>query len=649
MPEYRTPGVYIEEISGGPRPVQASSTTNTGFIAVLTLPGAFVPGRGHAAGMLVPTLEEQVRLSWNRALSFRPLALEDDAEGPKGEAKPDAAKSEAAKSEAAKSEPGKAEPKSTRPAEVANRFQKLVGESLPGRWEVGPPDSENLLTLTSEKGDLLRFPVSRTLMSVRSVAGHREWDLAFGADEHKVLEILSAYAIQNHVKHSGTLTCLDTSKKPVTIDAAALHDRLVVPAPSITGMSGYAQWRSELGERLFRELLIESGLASPSRAQAMWDGLPGPGRRAWDQWLRSHPGLLRLELALQGFFENGGATAYIALAIQAHGAAGPNKRTLLQQSFDSVPSVAMLAAPGLEQSWQQAILEYAGPKGRGDLFAVMETPRYLLTREPRGVSLDNTRWVKGDSPYEVGVLETVAATESAELRYLGFANDDLLDRVVPRDDSGYGAAYGPWMVVDNPLSTGPHDRFIIAPPAGHVAGVIAATDLKAGGGVHKAPANEQVAGVLSLVTDISDREQGALNTKGINIIRRRPGAGIRVWGARTTGADPLWRYVNVRRLFLMVERSVRDAVNWAVFLPNNDVTRRDLATTIRSFLFSLWRQGMLDGATHQLAYTVKCDKENNPDVDVRSGILTVDVMFRPLYPAEFVRIRFRQAPMEVPE
>ena len=266
-----------------------------------------------------------------------------------------------------------------------------------------------------------------------------------------------------------------------------------------------------------------------------------------------------------------------------------------------------------------------------------------------GTKLSPFRWTEGSTPYEVSILETVESSQCAELRFLGYSADEVLDRVVPRDENGYGAAYGPWLIVDNPLSVGPADRYVIAPPSGHVAGVIARTDLRAGGGVHKAPANEQLLGCADLVTEISDREQGPINVKGINIIRHRSGGGMRVWGARTTGGDPLWRYVNVRRLFLMVERSVRDAVNWAVFLPNTDRTRRDLATTIRSFLYSLWNQGMLDGATHQQAYTVKCDKENNPDIDVRSGMLTVDVEFRPPYPAEFVRIRFRQAPMEVPE
>jgi phage tail sheath protein FI len=109
----------------------------------------------------------------------------------------------------------------------------------------------------------------------------------------------------------------------------------------------------------------------------------------------------------------------------------------------------------------------------------------------------------------------------------------------------------------------------------------------------------------------------------------------------------LWNYVNVRRLFLFVERSVRDSVNWAVFQPNNAATRGSLRDSIAGFLFRLYNMGMLDGASWGDAFTVQCDGENNPDADVRAGLLTVDVQIRPVYPAEFVRIRFQQTPMAV--
>lgn len=633
MPEYKTPGVYIEEVSAGPRPVAASSTTDTGFVGVLTLPGSFLAGKGLAAGMFLPGTEEHAVLAWNRALSFRPL-LTDDGGAPEAAAP-------------AAGPDGKPAPKAAPPAKVSGtKLEKLVSEALPGKWSVDAPN-DDYITLRDEKGSILRVPARRTLMSVAvDEKGDRKWDLAFGADELQVLQLIASHAVNSNVGHTGSLAAAD-SKKSVNVDASAIQSRIQKTAPAITGMDGFEAWIREFAATLFQEILQEADPnTTPGKAEMVWSTLPAAAQRAWTGWVRNHPGMKRYELGLSGFFQNGGKTAYLAVCVQTHGTAGPDKRKFLEDSFDGAKAVAMLAAPGLEFAWQQAILEYAGPRGRGDIFAVLETPRYLLTQAPRGTKLGQFRWTDGDAPYEVGVLETLPAAVQTELRFNGYSADQLLDRCVPRDETGFGAAYGPWLIVSNPWSTGPNDRFIVAPPSGYVAGVIAATDLKAGGGVHKAPANEVMGGVSELVTTISDKEQGALNMKGINIIRHRPAAGIRIWGARTIASDPLWTYINVRRLFLFVERSIRDAVQWAVFLPNTNATRADLKTTISSFLWSLWKQGMLDGNSWQEAFSVQCDADNNPDVDVRSGLLTVDVQIRPPFPAEFVRIRFRQSPMQ---
>jgi hypothetical protein len=632
MPAYNTPGVYIEEISGGPRPIQASSTTDTGFVGVLTLPKSFLAGRGKAANMFLPATEESPQLSWNRALAFRRL-LPGPAAAP-----------------AAGEDAGKGKGKASAPSADENRLNGLIGELLPGKWNVSSPsDDEGNITLTSDKGDVVRFAARRTVFSVKTKREGekelREWDLSFAADDQSVLELIATHAAPNSVKHSGSLNAVDQGVA-VTIDIAGIQARLQKSASMLTGVDGFDSWRRDFGQELFLEILQEARPnINESQAAALWETLPAAARKSWDDWLRSHPGLRRLEIGVRGFFENGGQTAFVSLAIQEHGTGGPSKRKVLEDSFDGISAVAMLAAPGLDYAWQQAILEYAGPAGRGDLFAILEAPRYFLTKNPRNVALTPFRWTESDSPYEVGQLQTLASPQSAELRFSGYAADEILDRSVPRDTSGYGASYAPWLVVDNPLSTGPHDRYVIAPPSGHVAGVIAATDLKPGGGVHKAPANEQVLGVADLVTEVSDKEQGILNVKGINIIRHRPFAGIRIWGARTIASDPLWNYINVRRLFLMVERSVRDAIQWAVFLPNTPSTRADLKSTIASFLYRLWKEGALDGETWQEAFSVQCDSQNNPDVDVRSGLLTVDVQMRPVFPAEFIRVRFRQSPM----
>ena len=625
MPEYRTPGVYIEEISNGPRPVAASSTTETGFVAVIEIPDQFVPGGGGAAGMYLPGSTEDVHMSWTRAKAFRPLlaAAETPAKDKKGK-------------------DGKATP-----AVAANSFQQLVSEVLPGKWDVKAPLGDNKVSLSSEKGDMLRFPVSRALMSVTVDATSKaEWDLSFVEASNKIMDIIASHAEGQSVAHTGELGCVDKTKKPITVDVDAIHNRMHGTAPAFNSMDGFHAWRAEWSARLFQEILIESdSKMTPGKAEIIFDSLPMQAANAWMNWLRTHPGMRRLELGLTGFFSNGGATAFPCVALQKEGAGGPAKRGFLEKAYDGASAVAMLCAPGLELGWQQAILEYAGPAGRGDLFAILEAPRYLMTKAPRGVGVTETRWLKDGGPYEVRELQTLGAPVAKELRFMGFSADVVLDRCTPRDDKGHGAVYAPWLIVDNPLSTGPNDKYIIAPPAGFVAGVIAGTDSRTG--VHKAPANEPVLAVAELVTSVSDAEQAALNVKGINIIRHRPGAGIRIWGARTIAADALWNYVNVRRLFLFVERSVRDSVNWAVFQPNNNQTRENLKNSIAAFLFRCYNEGMLDGDSWQDSFVVQCDKENNPEADIRSGLLTVDVQIRPVFPAEFVRIRFSQTPMQI--
>lgn len=632
MPAYNTPGVYIEEISGGPRPIQASSTTDTGFVGVVTLPKSFLAGKGKAANMFLPATQENAQLTWNRALAFRRLLTA----APAGGAADDAA--------------DKAKSKAKPAAKSDNRLRNLVDELMDGKWDIStPPEDENNITLTSDKGQIVRFPARRTTFSAKTKSeGDKtlhEWDLSFAADDQSVMELIATHAGPVNVGHSGDIPAADTTKS-ITIDVEGIQGRMQKAASMLTGMDSFEQWRRDLGQELFMEILLEGRPdTSEGQAEALWETLPAAARKSWDDWLRSHPGMRRLEIGVRGFFENGGQTAFVSLAFVESGKDVSNKRKFLEDSFDGISAVAMLAAPGLDFSWQNSILEYAGPAGRGDIFAVLEAPRYFLTKNPRNVKLSPFRWTEGEAPYEVQNLQTMATPQSAELRFSGYASDELLDRAIPRDTSGYGAAYAPWLIVDNPLSTGPHDRFVVAPPSGHVAGVIAATDLKPGGGVHKAPANEQVLGVADLVTEVSDKEQGVLNVKGVNIIRHRPFAGIRIWGARTIASDPLWNYINVRRLFLMVERSVRDAIQWAVFLPNVPSTRADLKSTIAAFLYRLWKEGALDGASWSEAFSVQCDSHNNPDVDVRSGLLTVDVQMRPVFPAEFIRVRFRQSPM----
>jgi phage tail sheath protein FI len=204
-------------------------------------------------------------------------------------------------------------------------------------------------------------------------------------------------------------------------------------------------------------------------------------------------------------------------------------------------------------------------------------------------------------------------------------------------DSKYAALYYPWIQVADP--TGATDGMLV-PPSGHMAGIWARNDSERG--VHKAPANEIVRGALGLEFQISRNEQDTLNPSGINCIRAFPGRGIRVWGARTLSSDPSWRYLNVRRLFNFVEKSIDNGTQWVVFEPNDMDLWGRVRRNVGAFLTRMWAEGALFGATADDAFFVKCDAELNTE-DVRdAGQLIVEVGIAPVKPAEFVIFRISQ-------
>jgi phage tail sheath protein FI len=203
-------------------------------------------------------------------------------------------------------------------------------------------------------------------------------------------------------------------------------------------------------------------------------------------------------------------------------------------------------------------------------------------------------------------------------------------------DSKYAALYWPWITVFDP-GTG---RNLSVPPSGHVAGVWSRNDDTRG--VHKAPANEVIRGVLSLDTLITKSEHDLLNPHGINCIRAFPGRGIRIWGARTLSSDPAWRYLNVRRLFNYLEESILNGTQWVVFEPNDPGLWAKMRRTISAFLVNEWRKGALFGLTPDEAFYVKCDDETNPAEGIDAGQVVCEIGLAPVKPAEFVIFRLSQ-------
>jgi phage tail sheath protein FI len=205
-------------------------------------------------------------------------------------------------------------------------------------------------------------------------------------------------------------------------------------------------------------------------------------------------------------------------------------------------------------------------------------------------------------------------------------------------DRGFGALYYPRIVIGNPLAPGT----ITVPPSGHLAGVFADTDSRVG--VFKAPANVAMRGVLGLERVLTDAEQGPLNEKGINVLRAFSGRGVVVWGARTISTRTQWRYVNIRRLLLFIEQSIKRGTQFAVFEPNTIGLRQRVVRQVREFLLRQWQAGALVGATPDEAFRVRADEELNPPDQIALGILTIEVILAPATPAEFVVFRVIQKP-----
>jgi hypothetical protein len=205
-------------------------------------------------------------------------------------------------------------------------------------------------------------------------------------------------------------------------------------------------------------------------------------------------------------------------------------------------------------------------------------------------------------------------------------------------DSTYAALYYPWVMVPDPRSQTGEE--LALPPDGFIAGIYARSDIERG--VHKAPANEVVRGALRFSRLVNKGHQDTLNPEGINCLRFFEGRGYRVWGARTISSDTEWMYVNVRRLFIFLEHSIEKNTKWAVFEPNNEALWLKMRLTIESFLNEVWRTGALMGTRPQEAFFVRCDRSTMTQSDLDNGRLVVLIGVAPTKPAEFVVFRIGQ-------
>lgn len=244
-------------------------------------------------------------------------------------------------------------------------------------------------------------------------------------------------------------------------------------------------------------------------------------------------------------------------------------------------------------------------------------------------------------------MEYCANRELQDLFYIGEMTQDDDEpaeaeafRKILNQNNSYGAVYFPWVKALDP--SGKSAEPVLLPPSGYMAGLYARTDAKRG--VWKAPAGTEAAlnGTVGLAVNLTDVQQGNLNNLNINCIRRFDGSGIVSWGARTITSDTEWNYVPVRRMANMLRVSIYNGIQWAVFEPNDEDLWGQLRLNLTSFMMTLYRKGAFQGASPEDAFFVKCDNETTTQDDIDQGVVNVLVGFAPLKPAEFVVVRISQ-------
>jgi len=250
----------------------------------------------------------------------------------------------------------------------------------------------------------------------------------------------------------------------------------------------------------------------------------------------------------------------------------------------------------------------------------------------RAVNNEVITHVERRRAYRVGVLDMPLGLSPVEaLEERGHIDSDRV------------AVYYPGVVVPNPLF-GPSNpavpEEVILPPSGFVCGIYARSDVERG--VWKAPANEIVRGALRFERDVNFGQQELLNPRGVNCLRYFPGRGNRVWGARTATSDPEWKYVNVRRYFNYLERSIDNGTQWAVFEPNGERLWANIRETISSFLYNEFVSGALLGESPKEAFFVRCDRSTMTQSNLDNGQLVCLIGVAVVKPAEFVIFRIGQ-------
>ena len=591
MAEYLSPGVYVEEYDSGATPMQGVSTSTAGFVGLAE--------RGPVIGQpqLVTSFADYTRM-YGGYLSkagygdarYLPYAVEQFFMN--GGARAYIMRAVPGDAKAASLTTGVLRVTAANPGAWAEKMRVTVVPSSKAKTQVFDVDGADLTLKNADgfnAGDVVELFDGKTTAyaTIKSVLD-------------KVITLDAPCTLAVADTKVGTSKYIRTCEITITArldDTVETYENLSLKPEALN----YAPVKTAKSDLIHVEVL--PGKPAAAAAPAVKDenkdnkdkkdapaAAPAPAKAAgitpYDLCAGVGEGMvLTLEGGSDGSVLNVTPDAYIGADD------GPGKRTGLQ-AFQENGVVSVLAIPGVTAPEVQAAL-IGFCENRKSCFAILDVP-----------------------------MDLKKTNDVATFR-------DMYD-------STYAAMYHPWLQMFDAGAK----RTDYFPPSGAMAGIYARSDTSRG--VHKAPANEVVRGCTGLSCNYNVGEQDILNPIGVNLIRALPGQGIRVWGARTISSNGLWKYVNVRRLFIYIEESIKANTNWVVFEPNSETLWSRVTRTIETFLATCWRDGALAGSSPEQAFFVECGPTTMTQDDIDNGRLICQIGIAPVKPAEFVIFRITQ-------
>lgn len=568
MPEYLSPGVYVEEFESGSKPMEGVGTSTAGFI------GLSVKGPDKGTPQLVTNFADFKRkyggyLSQAEFEDYRFLAYAVEHFFINGGTRAFIMRVTPPDAKCAQS--------------VSEQSILTFTAKDPGKWGnfirviITPSSKAKTQILSAEE------LVQGTVYKVKNAAGFQTGDIVAFYDGNEIQYNKISSVQDNLLSFSGAFSgdVTDTDILPSKVistcefnvevkyeDTVELYENVSLNIRSSSFI------KNKMAKSDLLDVSVE--ISEPEELCSTFEMIAGKGKDIL---------VIGMDGGSDGTKDALSASDFIGTDN------GPGKRTGIQSFIDN-DVVSIIAVPGVTEPNVQLSL-VAHCEGLASRFAVLDLPR---------------------------------------------ASQKIDDVVAHRNifDSSYAALYHPWIEIFDPLAK----KNTAIPPSGSVAGIFARSDNSRG--VHKAPANETLRACVGLDCMYNKGEQDILNPKGVNLIRSFPGQGIRVWGARTASSDPSWKYVNVRRLFIFLEESIKANTNWVVFEPNDELLWVRVKRTIDVFLNTVWRSGALAGGSPAEAFFVNVGRETMTQDDINNGRLICVIGVAPVKPAEFVIFRITQ-------